>query len=101
MTRTLVVSNMAEDDLANAMACFDDIRPGLGHDLVLCVEHAHDRILERPQAFPVIMPHVRRILVRRFPYGVFFRVRQHRIEVEALFPLRADPARLRKRLGPY
>lgn len=100
MTRTLVLSTPTEDDLAEAIDWYSRIRPGLGDDLVLCVEQALDRILEHPEAFPAIMPEVRRTLVRRFPYGVFYRVRQHRIEVEALFPLRADPARLWERFAP-
>lgn len=99
MTLTLVVSALAEADLANAVDWYNRIRPGLGDDLALCVEYALDQILEHPEAFPVLRPHVRRTLVRRFPYGVFYRVRRHRIEIEALFPLRADPARLGDRLA--
>lgn len=100
MTLTLVVSALAEADLANAVDWYNRIRPGLGDDLALCVEYALDQILERPEAYPVVRPRVRRTLVRRFPYGVFYRVRPHRIEVEALFPLRSDPARLGDRLSP-
>lgn len=100
MTRRLVVSALAESDLAEAADWYNRIRPGLGDDLVLCVEHALDRILEHPEAFTLIWPDVRRALVRRFPYGVFFRVRRERIEIEAVFPLRADPARLPNRLAP-
>jgi|SRR5579884_1018274 len=98
MTRILVVSAPAETDLAEATAWYNRIRPGLGDHLVLCVEHAFDRILEHPEAFPVILPDVRRTLVRRFPYGVFFRIRQQRIEVEAVFHLRTDTARCWERL---
>lgn len=98
MTRILVVSATAESDLAEATAFYHRIRPGLGDHFVLCVEHALDRILEHPQAFPMVLPDVRRTLVRRFPYGVFFRVRRQRIEVEAVFHLRTDPARHWERL---
>jgi len=100
MTRTLVVSTLTEADLDEAVAWYNHIQPGVGDDLVYCVEQALDRILDHPEAFAMILPEVRRTLVRRFPYGLFFRVRQHRIEVEALFHLRSDPARLQERLGP-
>lgn len=99
MTRTLVLSTLTERDLAEAMDCYSRIRPGLSDDLVLCVEQVLDRILEHPEAFAAIMPDVRQTLVRRFPYGQFYRVRQDRIEVEALFSLRADPARLWERFA--
>jgi plasmid stabilization system protein ParE len=99
MNRTLVVSTRTEADLAEAVAWYDRLQPGLGDDFVRCVERALDRILDHPHAFATNSHDVRRALVRRFPYGLFFRVRQQRIEVEALFPLRSDPARLRERLG--
>ena len=100
MTRTLVVSTLTETELDYAVEWYNSLRPGLGDALVLCVEQALDRIADHPEAFAMILPEVRRTLVRRFPYGLFFRVRQDRIEVEALFPLRSDPARLQERLGP-
>lgn len=100
MNRILVVSALTETDMAQAIAWYSHIRPDLGLAFVFRVEQAFDRILDHPEAFPVILPGVRRTLIRRFPYGVFFRVRSHRIEVEALFQLRTDPTRLRERLGP-
>ena len=100
MTRILLVSALAESDLAHAGDWYNRIRPGLGDDLVLCVEHALGRILENPEAFIVVLPGVRRALIRRFPYGVFFRVRQQRVEIEAVFHLRADPSFLVERLAP-
>src|SRR3984893_18187158 len=98
MTRMLVVSAPAETDLLEAVAWYNRIRPGLGHELVLCVEHTLDRILDHPEAFPSIQPDIRRAVVRRFPYGVFFRVRKQRIEVEAIFHLRTGPVRLWQRV---
>jgi len=98
MTRELVLSALAETDVAQAAEWYNRIRPGLGDDLVQCVENALARILEYPEAFTVILIDVRRVLVRRFPYGVFFRLRHDRIEIEAVFHLRAHPAHLRGRL---
>jgi hypothetical protein len=99
MNRILVISASAEAELAEATAWYNQLRYGLGDDLVLCTEQAFERILEYPEAFPVIFPDVRRSIIRRFPYGVFFRIRHVRIEVEAIFPLRANLAYLKERLG--
>jgi plasmid stabilization system protein ParE len=99
MTRPLVVSTLTETELDVAAAWYNSVRAGLGDDLVRCVEQALNRIADHPEAFTMILPGVRRTLVRRFPYGLFFRVRPHRIEVEALFPLQSDPARLLDRFA--
>lgn len=98
MIRELVVSTRTESDLAEAVMWYNQVRLGLGNDLVLCFEEALNRILDHSEAFPAVLPGVRRALVRRFPYGVFYRVRPDRIEVEACFHLRANPTRLADRL---
>lgn len=101
MTRHLVLSTLALADLAAARDWYNDLRPGLGDDLLLCIEHVLARIIETLGAFPEYLPDVRRAVVRRFPYGVFFRVRPSRIEVEALFHFRSDPARLPLRISRH
>lgn len=98
MTGLLVISTRTEADLAEAVTWYNQIQLGLGSDLILCFEEALNRVLEHPEAFPATLPGVRRALVRRFPYGVFFRVRSNRIEVEAFFHLRGNPARLTNRM---
>lgn len=80
--------------MAEAVHWYRRIRPGLESDFALCVEHALDRISERPESFPLVHAEVRRALLRRFPYGVLFRIRQHDIEILAVFHLRRDPANL-------
>ena len=100
MTRILVLSTHTERDLFAAMGWYNHIRPGLGDDFLLCVEQALHRILEFPEASPAIAGEVRRTLVRRFPYAVLYRIRPRRIEGEAIFPLRANPSRVRDRLHP-
>jgi hypothetical protein len=94
----LLISTQTEGDLAEAVAWYNQVRAGLGSSLMLCFEEALNRVIDHPEAFPTVLPGVRRALIRRFPYGVFFRVRSKRIEVEAFFHLRADPARLANRL---
>ena len=45
---------------------------GLGADFMQTVHEALDRIKSNPLQFPVIEGSIRRALVRRFPYGIFF-----------------------------
>lgn len=98
MTRLLVISSRVEGDLAEAVAWYKLVGFGPGNHLLVRFEEALGRILERPEAYPVTLPGVRRALVRRFPYGVFFRTSANRVEVEAFFHLRASRTRLTTRL---
>jgi plasmid stabilization system protein ParE len=70
--KPVIVEPEAEADIDEAYEWYDDRRPGLGEDFLLCIEAALEAIGERPKSFPVIHAQTRRTLVRRFPYLVLF-----------------------------
>jgi toxin ParE1/3/4 len=91
MNRPLIIRPAAEDDLAEAKAWYDAQRDGLGDELLVCVEEALDRIRRMPEAPAVIFEGARRVLVRRFPYAVIYRVDDDQISVLAIYHTRRDP----------
>jgi hypothetical protein len=56
-----------------------------------------DLIVARPALFPMVYEDVRRALLRRFPYGIFFRDLGGTRRVIAVMDLRRDPQRWRRR----
>ena len=46
----------------------------LGDAFLAEVEHAIDGLRQMPTRYPEVRPAVRRVLVRRFPYAVYFRI---------------------------
>ena len=69
----------------------------MGADFLLCVEAALDAITLNPFQFPLLHREVRRALVRRFPYAVFFVVHDDTASVLAVFHCRRDPGLVRTR----
>jgi plasmid stabilization system protein ParE len=63
----------ANEDLQEARAWYDNIRPELGERFARAVEVTVEAIAEHPLQFPVVYRSRRRARVRRFPYGIFFR----------------------------
>jgi toxin ParE1/3/4 len=57
----------ANEDLLEAQAWYDDIRPELGERFALTVEATVEAIAENPLQFPVVYRSRRRAGVRRFP----------------------------------
>jgi toxin ParE1/3/4 len=86
-----VISPEAEADLEEAKAWYDRQRTGLGDEFMLCVEDALDRVLRMPLATAPIFEDVRRVLVRRFPYGVYYKVDADLIVVIAVYHTRRNP----------
>lgn len=91
MSLPLIITPEAEEDLAAAGAWYDQRRAGLGDDFLLCVEDALDRIRRLPESATEVYPGVRRVVLRRFPYGVFYRVDPDQIAVLAVYHSRRDP----------
>jgi plasmid stabilization system protein ParE len=80
-------------ELKHARAWYDNIRPELGERFALAVEETVGAIADRPLQFPIVYRGRRRAGVRRFPYGIFFEVQEHRIVVIACFHGKRNPQR--------
>jgi plasmid stabilization system protein ParE len=68
-------------------------------EFLACIEAALSSISRNPELHSAVHDEVRRALVRRFPYGVFYIVEQERIVVLAVFHGHRDPTELMRRLG--
>jgi len=68
----------ARDELREAREWYEAQRPGLGDDLGVVVGLAIDRIREFPDAYPEVLPTIRRAVLSRFPYSLFYRRRPGR-----------------------
>jgi toxin ParE1/3/4 len=91
MKRPLIIRPEAEFDLAEAYGWYETQLPGLGSQFLLSVDAALASIQRTPELYPVIHKNVRRSLIRRFPYGVFYVAEQDRIVVLAVLHARRDP----------
>jgi plasmid stabilization system protein ParE len=79
---------MAEAELQDAAAWYDERTPGLGLRFVRAVRNKSDQILESPQ-LGQLAAGSRRILMGRFPYALVYReVSDEEIEIVAVAHLR-------------
>jgi hypothetical protein len=56
------------------------------------------RVAAFPEIAPLYMGRVRRQVMQRFPFGIFYQAFPKRILVTAILDLRQDPERIRNRL---
>jgi plasmid stabilization system protein ParE len=99
MSREAVLLRGAETDLQVAFGRYEDKVEGLGEEFLLTIDGSLTAIVQFPELAPVYHKTVRRLVVNRFPYGVFYAVEGRRIVVHAVLDLRQDPRSIRKRLG--
>lgn len=82
-TPPLSVSPQAERETQRAAQRYESESLGLGVAFLEVVGQTFEAIEENPLRFPVVYRDIRRALLNRFPYGVFFRIRSARIRVIA------------------
>ena len=68
----IVFRASADAQLVAAKAWYDQQRHGLGDEFARSLESAVNRIARNPFAAPVQFKDVRRVLLKRFPYAVFY-----------------------------
>lgn len=71
---------------------------GLGVDYLSEVERSVQAITESPNTWPIIEGELRRRLVRRFPFGILYRIEREEIVVVAVAHLRRKPGYWRERI---
>ena len=91
MDYALTIRKEAEFDIEEHFAFYEEKRDGLGHDFLLCVEEALDKLQRNPLIYRKIYNELRRIPIRRFPYRAFYFVQDQRIIITAVFHARKDP----------
>jgi plasmid stabilization system protein ParE len=95
---TVVRSREAERDIEQAAFWYEQQREGLGVEVVLELDAVLERVETVPRQFPEIEPRVRRALLRRFPYAVYFVIDEDTIGVFAVLHQSRDPRLWKARL---
>jgi hypothetical protein len=88
----------ASDELAAAVAYYDELGPGLGDRLLDAVETALVHIEQWPEASQAISANTRRCLLAPFPYGLIYAIEDDGLIVIAIAHLRRKPGYWRDRL---
>jgi hypothetical protein len=76
---------VAQRELDDAVVYYNQQQPGLGNAFLAETVAAIDRIRRFPRGWHPLGPELRRCLLRRFPYGVIYRVESERARRDAEF----------------
>lgn len=92
--RRVIVRAEARRDIREARAWYSAISPSLARDFIIAVERATTLAAEHPLAFQIAHRSFRRILLRRFPYALFYHATAERIVIVAVLHQARDPEAL-------
>ena len=88
--RRLVISDRAAAEAALAAEWYETQAIGLGGEFLRVLDAVVAAITREPERFPRTSRTVRRALVRRFPYGVFFREYPDHVVILGVIHARRD-----------
>ncbi|MBI5603539.1 MAG: type II toxin-antitoxin system RelE/ParE family toxin [Deltaproteobacteria bacterium] len=98
MTREIVFRPEAESELIEAYEWYEGRQLGLGNDFLLCVEAALSSLQRNPALYPVVSKQVRRALIHRFPFGIYYLIDPERVVIISVFHARRDPNQWKSRV---
>jgi toxin ParE1/3/4 len=86
----------ARQEALDTRAWYEDRQSGLGALFSKSLAAAVERLQAAPLSYPLVIGAVRRVVLQRFPYAVYFRLEVDEIIVLAVHG-RQDPNRWQKR----
>jgi plasmid stabilization system protein ParE len=97
--RQIIVRPEAEAEVQQAFDWYEEQSEGLGLEFLRAIDACLSGVKRNPFAYTVVkVPNVRRALVRRFPYALFYLVDDEAIIVIALFNVKRQPIDWTKRV---
>ncbi len=97
MAYTLSIRKEAEADIAEAFQYYESCRENLGTEFLSCIDEAIYRINQNPKQFRTVLDNVRRALVKRFLYGIYYTINENEIIVLAVVHAHRNPKHWKSR----
>jgi toxin ParE1/3/4 len=94
---SVIFTQAARAELIEAQDWYEGEVTGLGRRFRQAIDALTERMRENRRQFPIVFKNVRRALVRRFPYSLFFVLEDHDVTVISCFHASRDPSHWQKR----
>jgi toxin ParE1/3/4 len=93
MAYRLTVSDRAAREIGEAYEWYQEQSPGLGNEFLDALDVQFQSIIGSPQLYAQTQRGIRRALLPRFPYGVFYAAKREVISVLAVVRTSRSPRR--------
>lgn len=89
-------SKQAAAEMEASALWYEEQRRGLGSEFVRSIDVALSKISRTPLLYNVALDDLRRYLLRKFPFGIFYSIENDHILVVSIFHCRRNPKNLKK-----
>ena len=95
----LVAEPRADLDVTAAFEWYEKEQAGLGQEFLAELRTTYDRVADAPLQYQHLRSEIRRALLRRLPYAVYFAIEGDVVVVLAVLHASRDPAEWQRRRG--
>jgi len=88
----------AEMEMFEAELWYGQQRKGLDEEFIQSIKDSIHRLHENPTMYPIVYRSLRRALVRKFPYAVYYTTDKSTIHIVAIFHTKRNPQSWKTRL---
>ena len=89
----------AQEDLKESLKYYHDISSGLKDKFLKYIDETFENIKKFPELYPFETKYSQKILVKKFPFVVFYTIYEHQIVILAIFHTSRNPKILEERLS--
>jgi plasmid stabilization system protein ParE len=87
----IIIQPDAVNDILEAAKWYDNNLKGLGESFLGSVDSAIYSVQQNPEAYPKVYKELRRILLKKFPFGIFYLIEENNIVIVAVFHASRNP----------
>jgi len=81
----------AEEEMLEAASYYESKAENLGRRYIFEIERSKNIIINNPELYPILKYNIRRCIVRRFPYGILYKIDPKEIVIVAIMHLNRKP----------
>ncbi len=96
MNRNVIISSRAEFEITDAIKWYENVEKGLGLSFLNNLDKAIIAVMNNPEMYPVVFKKIRRILIKKFPYSLYYYLKHTEIIILAVFHEKRNPTDWRK-----
>ncbi|MDX2246554.1 MAG: type II toxin-antitoxin system RelE/ParE family toxin [Bacteroidia bacterium] len=74
MSYQILIDERVSDETAEIFNYYDAINPGLAYDFYEQLDIVYNQLEKNPSIWQIVEGDIRRALLKRFPYAVYYRV---------------------------
>ncbi len=85
------ISSDAQTDFETSFAYYYKGSPKVAGDFLVKIDLAFEHIRENPNLFPVVYKNVRKYVVKKFPFVIYYQIFEAKVRVIAIFHSSRNP----------